>query len=182
MPAQLTKAVSLVLVVCASVFLTGCASDLTTLRSVSSPDGQGSASVVMEGPSFFGNQFIRVEVLYHGKRHIVFQTEPQGDLDDCFVAVGWSPDSSLVGFFLRPCYANSVLIKGYDSRRDISVPEAQLQDILREAIRKDFAFKPGRYGDPYPPMVTFISDPLVWATTPDAQKRYALAFKGEARH
>jgi hypothetical protein len=148
-------------------------SKLTTLRSVSSPNGKGFASVVMDGPGLLSNQVIRMEVLYSGKRHIVFETEPQGDLDDCFVAVGWSPDSSLAGFILRPCYTNSVFVKGYDCRTNSPVSEAQVEDLLRDAIRKQFSFKPGIYDDLSVPPKTFISDPLVWAEkTHDATGKY----------
>jgi hypothetical protein len=178
MPA-LTKAGSFALVFSASILLSGCASNLTTLRRVPSPDGNGSAAVVMDGPGLLSNQVIRMEVLYNGERHIVFETEPQGDLDDCFVAVGWSPDSSAVGFFLRPCYANFVIVKGYDCKLGIAVTEVQVQELLREAIRKDFGFKPGMFG--YPPRKTFISDPLVWAErTDEATGKYGEVRKGWA--
>jgi hypothetical protein len=180
MPA-LTKAVSLV-VFCASILFSGCASSLTTLRSVSSPNGKGSASVVMDGPGLLSNQVIRMEVLYDGKRQVVFETEPQGDLDDCFVAVGWSPDSSLAGFIFRPCYTNLVFIKGYDCTKNSPVPVVQVQDLLREAIQKQFSFKPGLYNDLYLPSKTFISDPLVWAEkTYDATGRYGEGRRGGAR-
>jgi hypothetical protein len=181
MPAQLIRAVSFVVVFSASVLMTGCASELETLRSVSSPDGHGSASVVMDGPGLLSNQVIRMEVLYNGKRHIVFETEQQGDLDDCFAAVGWSPDSAVAGFILRPCYTDLVLIKGYNGKRGISVPEAQVRELLRDAIQKDFDFKPGIYNEVYLPPRTFISDPLIWAEkTHDATGRYGERRKGWA--
>lgn len=176
MSAQLTKVVS-GLIFFGSVFLTACAKDVTILRRVPSPNGKGSATVVMDGPYLFHNQTIRMEVLYDGKRHVVFETEPRADMVDCFVAVGWSKDSTLAGFFVRPCYA-SPMLKGYDFKKESPAPETAVEDLLRNTIQADFDFTPKTYDDPYIPHAMFISDPLVWAKrTYDATARYARKYK-----
>jgi hypothetical protein len=177
MSAQLTTTLS-GLMILSGLFLTACAKDITVLRSTVSPNGKRSATVLTVGPYLAPRQIIRMEVADDGKRHVIFETEPRKDVNDCLVAIGWSADSTLVGFFVRPCYANSTLTTGYDFIKQSVVPELNVQDLLRSSIQGDFNFAPRVYDDPYFPHAVFISDPLDWAKRSyDATAQYATKYK-----
>ncbi|MCU1263615.1 MAG: hypothetical protein JWO80_6500 [Bryobacterales bacterium] len=142
--------------------------DYRTVRRVHSPDGSGIASVVLYEPYAFADQRLRMDVYREGRKSIIYKDDGM-DVDPCFAEIAWSNDSNTVAFFVNNCYGR-ILRRAFDCKNLRPLPDTAGDYLLRAALVRDFRFRPGRYGDPYPPLMNFIADPLEWGGTNDAAR------------
>ncbi len=156
----------------ALLMLMSCAPmDDDVIYSAVDPLGKYKVNLV-QSPSAFFDQRIRVDVLQGDRRIAIYRTKIH-EVFVCFAISAWSAHQELVALAFRNCYGRHLTIVGYNLLKRESISPDSVRELIKNEIVKQYPRWYEYQWNGADRVSRERADPLTFAVTDEAYRQFA---------